>query len=247
MIAHHLRRAGGAGAARYEEAGRLFVGQPHGLRDARHLHRSTSHGLYGAMIVMLAHGLNTGALFLLRRRDLRAGAHAPDQRLRRAGDAYAGLCGALLASSCSRRSACPACRASSASFWSCWARSQTIPLGGARSPCRWSIFAAWYMMWMFQRVVFGRARANCPIRTMLRSTAADAPCWREPAVARTRCRRFQAAQAMSHADKSMRTRVRASRARARMRSSMAAGAEHGAPLWPDLTPKRWRRSCRCWS
>ena len=33
---HRLRRAGGDGAAGHEEAGGLFVGQPHGLRRARH-------------------------------------------------------------------------------------------------------------------------------------------------------------------------------------------------------------------
>ena len=32
---HHLRRAGRDDAARHEEAGRVFVRQPHGLRDAR--------------------------------------------------------------------------------------------------------------------------------------------------------------------------------------------------------------------
>ena len=33
---HRLRRAGGDGAARHEEAGGLLVGEPHGLRRARH-------------------------------------------------------------------------------------------------------------------------------------------------------------------------------------------------------------------
>ena len=37
-------------------------------------------GLEGAMIVMLSHGLVAGALFLLRRRDLRPAAHPRDRR-----------------------------------------------------------------------------------------------------------------------------------------------------------------------
>jgi hypothetical protein len=38
----HLHLAGGAGAGRHQEADRLFLGGPYGLRDDGHLLRSTS-------------------------------------------------------------------------------------------------------------------------------------------------------------------------------------------------------------
>ena len=79
------------------------------------------HGLYGAMIVMLSHGLVTGALFLCVGVIYERGAHATDQRFRRAGDrmpVYAAIFGVfMLASIGPARTD----RASSASFWRCWA------------------------------------------------------------------------------------------------------------------------------
>ncbi len=43
----------------------------------------TVNGLQGGLIVMISHGISTGALFLLARHDVRAAPHPPDRRLRR--------------------------------------------------------------------------------------------------------------------------------------------------------------------
>ena len=61
---HRLRRARGDGPAGHEEAGGLLVGEPPGLRRARHL-RDEHAGLQGAVYQMLAHGVSTGGLFLI--------------------------------------------------------------------------------------------------------------------------------------------------------------------------------------
>ena len=61
----HLRRDRGDGPARPEEAGRVLVGQPHGLRDPRASSCSRSRRMDGAILQMVNHGLITGALFLL--------------------------------------------------------------------------------------------------------------------------------------------------------------------------------------
>jgi NADH-quinone oxidoreductase subunit M len=58
-----LHLAGRAGAAGHEEADRLLVRRPYGLRDDRPL-RLQPAGDRGALIVMLSHGLISGALFL---------------------------------------------------------------------------------------------------------------------------------------------------------------------------------------
>ena len=49
-------------------------------------------GIEGAMVVMLSHGLVSGALVPVRRRDLRPAAHPRDRPLRRACRQHAGLC-----------------------------------------------------------------------------------------------------------------------------------------------------------
>jgi hypothetical protein len=58
-----LHLAGRAGAARYEKADRLFLGRAHGVCDDRAVHVQPQ-GIEGAIIVMLSHGLVSGALFL---------------------------------------------------------------------------------------------------------------------------------------------------------------------------------------
>ena len=60
----HLHLAGGAGAGGHEEADRLFLGRPYGLRHRRHLHRDGA-GREGAIFQMLSHGIVSGALFLI--------------------------------------------------------------------------------------------------------------------------------------------------------------------------------------
>jgi NADH-quinone oxidoreductase subunit M len=58
-----LHLAGRAGAGGHQEADRLFLRRPYGLRDDGHLHPPTQ-GVDGAIFQMLSHGLVSGALFL---------------------------------------------------------------------------------------------------------------------------------------------------------------------------------------
>ena len=62
---HHLRGAGLLGAGGYEEAHRLFVGQPPGLLRAGHVRPDAREGITGSVLYMINHGLSTGALFLV--------------------------------------------------------------------------------------------------------------------------------------------------------------------------------------
>ena len=62
---HRLRRAGGDGAAGHQEARRLLLGEPPGLRHARALRLQPRRASTGSVFQMLNHGLSTGALFLL--------------------------------------------------------------------------------------------------------------------------------------------------------------------------------------
>ena len=80
---HRLRLAGGLRAGRRQEAGRLLVGGAPRLRGARAHDVERRRGIDGAIYQMLAHGISTGGLFLVRRRPLRAPPHAPDRRVRR--------------------------------------------------------------------------------------------------------------------------------------------------------------------
>ena len=59
----HLHLAGRAGAGGHQEADRLFVGRPHGLRHHGHL-RDEPQGVQGAIFQMVSHGVVSGALFL---------------------------------------------------------------------------------------------------------------------------------------------------------------------------------------
>ena len=61
----HLRGAGRDGAARHQEAGRLFLGEPPRVRDAGHLGRNPARACRASLMIMISHGLSTGALFLL--------------------------------------------------------------------------------------------------------------------------------------------------------------------------------------
>ncbi len=77
----------------------------------------TQAGLDGATFVMLAHGVSTGALFMLAGILLRAAAYLRDCRVRRPGHAHAGLCDIFLCSSCSLPWDCLCSTASSVNFW----------------------------------------------------------------------------------------------------------------------------------
>ncbi len=74
-----------------EEADRLLLGQPHGLRDPGHLRAAASRASQGAIFQMVAHGIITGALFLLRGRHLRAHPRPHDRQDGRPRRAPAGL------------------------------------------------------------------------------------------------------------------------------------------------------------
>ena len=62
---HHLRRAGRHGAARHEEAGRLFERQPSRVSSCSASPRMNTQGVQGAVYQMLSHGVSTGGLFLI--------------------------------------------------------------------------------------------------------------------------------------------------------------------------------------
>ncbi len=120
-------------------------------------------GMDGAMMVMLAHGFNTGGLFLCvgviyerahTRDDLPPSAGWP--RACRSTRSIFGVFMLAIAS------VCPVSPASSASSWSILGAFMEYNAGRASSPSSVVIFSAWYMMWMFQRVVFGRASGEEP-------------------------------------------------------------------------------------
>ena len=73
-LQHPLRRPGGDGPDRLQEAGRLQLGQPHGLRDPGHGRDEPrpaqppqyyAYGVNGAMFMMLAHGITSAGMFFL--------------------------------------------------------------------------------------------------------------------------------------------------------------------------------------
>ena len=66
----------------------------------------TQIGVDGAMYVMLAHGVSTGALFMLAGMIYERASYLRDLRIRRPGDPDAGVCDLLLYSSCCRRWDC---------------------------------------------------------------------------------------------------------------------------------------------
>ena len=91
---HHLHLARRPGADRPQEAHRLFVRRPHGLRDARHLHLHDAGRRRRHLPDAVArHHLRRP--LPLRRRHLRPHAHARDRRVRRPREPHADLRGDL--------------------------------------------------------------------------------------------------------------------------------------------------------
>ena len=87
---HRLHLAGRAGAGGHEEADRLFVGRPHGLRDDGAVRRQhPGRAGRGLPDGQPRPGLRRAVP--LRRRGLRPHAHPRDRRLRRPGAAHAAL------------------------------------------------------------------------------------------------------------------------------------------------------------
>ena len=149
---HRLRRAGGDGAAGPEEAGRLLVGEPPRLRHARALRPQRSGDVRRRLPDAQPRPLDRRAV-PPRRRDLRAAPHAPDRRVRRPVEAAAGLCRLLPdrhavvgrpagAERLRRRVPHPA-------------RRLFHPPALAIIGTTGVVLGAVYMLWMFQRVMFG--------------------------------------------------------------------------------------------
>ena len=104
---HHLHLAGRADAGGHEEADRLFVGRPYGLRDHGHL-RMNHAGRAGRDLPDAVPRHRLRRALPLRRRGLRPHAHPRDRRLWRAGQPHAEICGGASWSSPWPMSACPA-------------------------------------------------------------------------------------------------------------------------------------------
>ena len=85
---HHLRRAGGDDAAGHEEAGGVLLGQPHGLRHARHVRAESERAERQHHPADQPRNLDRRAL-PDRRHHLRAAAHARDLAVRRAVERHA--------------------------------------------------------------------------------------------------------------------------------------------------------------
>ena len=111
---HRLHLARRADAGGHEEADRLFVGRPYGLRHHGPLHHDAA-GHPGRDVPDDLARARLGRALPLRRRHLRPHAHPRDRRLWRAREPHAALCASPSWSSPWPMSACPARRASSAS------------------------------------------------------------------------------------------------------------------------------------
>ena len=109
-----LHQPGRAGAARHEEADRLFVGRAHGVRHLRPV-RDEPAGDRGRDDRHAQPRPRLGRALPVRRRGLRPAAHARDRPLRRPCRQHARLCACCSWSSPWPASACPAPAASSAS------------------------------------------------------------------------------------------------------------------------------------
>ena len=150
---HRLRRPGVHGPEGHEEADRLLVGQPHGLRHAGHVRPQRRRACSGSILQMINHGVSTGALFLLvgiiyERRHNRMIAEYGG--LAKVMPLYAMFFMIITMSSIGL----PTLNGFIGEF--------TILIGAFHHSWVWALFAAagivlgaGYMLWMYQRVFFG--------------------------------------------------------------------------------------------
>ena len=135
----------------------------------------TTQGIEGGVFTMLSHGLTTGALFLLvgMLYDRR---HTYEHRdVRRSVEGRCRSSAGCSSPRRSRRSACPASRASSASSCRCSARSSSSRRTRS-SATTGVILAAVYLLWAFQRVFTGEPERREP-QAPGRSTSASCASW----------------------------------------------------------------------
>ena len=153
---HRLRRAGGPGAAQHEEAGRLFLGQPSWFRGARdfQLHATgirwrgvsdaESWHPTGALFIMVGSSTN-GAI--RSKSTLTVEWHACAASGHRVHDHHARQHRAPDAEQFHRRISGPA-------------RTALINLQWTAFAAVGVILSACYMLWLYQRVCFGKAHAE---------------------------------------------------------------------------------------
>ena len=157
----HLRRDRGPRPARPQEARRLQLGQPHGLRDPRDL-RLPGAGDAGRDPPDGQPRAHHRRPLPPRRRHLRADARPDDREDGRPGRRRCRSTRRCSASSSSPRSACPAWPASSASSSSSMGAFVFSP--GSRAAIAFvMILAAAYLLWMQQRVAL-RGGLRLPAR-----------------------------------------------------------------------------------
>ena len=142
--------------ARPQEAGRLQLGQPHGLRDAGHLRLPAAGHGRGRPADGQPRPHHRRPLPVRRASSTSGRTTGPSRKHGRPGGPHAGLRRASSASSCWPASGCPAWPASSVSSWSSLGTFAVCPLAAAIATLV-MVLGAVYLLWMFQRVVFGDA------------------------------------------------------------------------------------------
>ena len=223
---HRLRRAGLAGAARPQEAGRLLVGLPPRLRDARHRRPSPPPRVVGAVYQMLNHGISTGALFLMV-------GMLYDRRHTRQIAEFGGLKAVMpwfsalfLLDHASPRSRCPGFNGFVGEFLILMGSWRFSPTPGGRWPRLGVILAAAYILWMVQRVFYGEVTepaergAARPVRARGVGARCRWSCWPSSWAWPARCSRARSSPRW--------TRWCAQRAHERLRAAPVAAATRAA-------------------
>ena len=190
------------------------------------------HGLYGAMIVMLSHGLVTGALFLCvgviyeRAHTRLIGAFGG---LATRMPIYASIFGVFMLASIGL----PGLSGFVGEF---------LAMLGAFEKYRWAgaiampvvVLSAWYMMWMFQRVVFGRAAGELPDPQDGALTASERAALAHGGLG------AHVMPAVSGGSENVEDdgQMQSDRVPGAAQGAVEGhAAEHGPTLWPDLTRK----------